>query len=164
MSGDQSPEARREARRDPDALHRLRSHFPPISAVNEDTFSAPETVGFGRARRHHSSGVEQYNLLAEQKASVAYASGQSQAGAGQSLFAPARPVEAAFISEVASHEFNTPITLVLGFTRHLRLSSPSRRITSKEVIRPFTTSGRQLALTRYQQSDLAPCRIFRKTM
>ena len=51
-------------------------------------------------------------------------------------------MKTAFI-EVASHEFNTPITLVLGLTELLRLCNPLRGSDQEhEILRQIMASGK----------------------
>ena len=168
MSGDQFL---REARRlKPDAIRMLFTGYADIqaviSAVNEGhifryilkPWDSVELEGIIH------QGVEQYDLLAERKRLVAelQAANLELVQANQEL-ARAGQLKTAFI-EVASHEFNTPITLVLGFTELLRLSSPSRTDHEQEIIRQITTSGRQLARLVTNMLTLLRAEDFRKTM
>src|SRR5262249_42778478 len=90
-------------------------------------------------------GIEQYQLLADRRRLIAEL---QQANArlveANAELARAGQLKTAFI-EVASHEFNTPITLVLGLTELLRLSNPDRTDQEQEILRQITSSGRQLA-------------------
>src|SRR5262249_8352677 len=90
-------------------------------------------------------GIEQYQLLADRRRLIAEL---KQANSGlveaNSELARAGQLKTAFI-EVASHEFNTPITLVLGLTELLRLSNPDRSDPEQEILRQITSSGRQLS-------------------
>ena len=72
-------------------------------------------------------------------------------------------LKTAFI-EVASHEFNTPITLVLGLTELLRLCNPSRSEQENEILRQITTSGKQLARLVTNILTLLRAEDFRKTL
>jgi signal transduction histidine kinase len=90
-------------------------------------------------------GIEQYDLLAERRRLI----GELQAANARLVeanneLAQAGQLKSAFM-EVASHEFNTPITLVLGLTDLLRLANPDRSDQEQEILRQITTSGRQLA-------------------
>jgi len=168
MSGDQFL---REARRlKPDAIRMLFTGYADIqaviSAVNEGhifryilkPWDSVELEGIIH------QGVEQYELLAERKRLVAelQAANLELVRANEEL-AQAGQLKTAFI-EVASHEFNTPITLVLGFTELLRLSSPARTDHEQEIIRQITTSGRQLARLVTNMLTLLRAEDFRKTM
>jgi signal transduction histidine kinase len=168
MSGDQFL---REARRlKPDAIRMLFTGYADIqaviSAVNEGhifryilkPWDSVELEGIIH------QGVEQYNLLAERKRLVAELQAANLGLVQANLeLARAGQLKTAFI-EVASHEFNTPITLVLGFTELLRLSSPSRTDHEQEIIRQITTSGRQLARLVTNMLTLLRAEDFRKTM
>ena len=90
-------------------------------------------------------GVEQYELLAERKRLVTelQAANIELVRANEEL-ARAGQLKTAFI-EVASHEFNTPITLVLGLADLLRLCGPPRSDQENEILRQITVSGKQLS-------------------
>ena len=71
-------------------------------------------------------GIEQYELLAERRRLIAeLQAANARLVEANGELARAGQLKTAFI-EVASHEFNTPITLVLGLTELLRLSNPDR--------------------------------------
>src|SRR5205823_9684923 len=72
-------------------------------------------------------------------------------------------LKTAFI-EVASHEFNTPITLVLGLTELLKLANPNRADDEREIIRQITTSGRQLSRLVTNMLTLLRADDFRRTL
>jgi signal transduction histidine kinase len=168
MSGDQFL---REARRlKPDAIRMLFTGYADIqaviSAVNEGhifryilkPWDSVELEGIIH------QGVEQYDLLAERRRLVAELQAANLELVQANLeLARAGQLKTAFI-EVASHEFNTPITLVLGFTELLRLSSPSRTDLEQEIIGQITTSGRQLARLVTNMLTLLRAEDFRKTM
>jgi signal transduction histidine kinase len=109
-------------------------------------------------------GIEQYQLLAERRRLIAEL---QQANArlveANSELARAGQLKTAFI-EVASHEFNTPITLVLGLTELLRLSNPDRSDPEQEILRQITSSGRQLARLVTNMLTLLRAEDFRKTL
>jgi signal transduction histidine kinase len=109
-------------------------------------------------------GIEQYNLLADRRRLI----GELQAANAQLVeanaeLARAGQLKTAFI-EVASHEFNTPITLVLGLTELLRLSNPDRADQEQEILRQITASGRQLARLVTSMLTLLRAEDFRKTL
>jgi signal transduction histidine kinase len=168
MSGDQFL---REARRlKPDAIRMLFTGYADIqaviSAVNEGhifryilkPWDSAELEGIIR------QGVEQYELLAERKRLV----GELQAAnleltRANVELARAGQLKSAFI-EVASHEFNTPITLVLGLTELLRLSNPERSERENEILRQISASGQQLARHVTHLLTLLRAEDFRKTL
>ena len=168
MSGDQFL---REARRlKPDAIRMLFTGYADIqaviSAVNEGHIFRYILKPWDSAELEGiiHQGVEQYNLLAERKRLVAELQAANLELVQANLdLARAGQLKTAFI-EVASHEFNTPITLVLGFTELLRLSSPSRTEHEQEIIRQISTSGRQLARLVTNMLTLLRAEDFRKTM
>jgi signal transduction histidine kinase len=109
-------------------------------------------------------GAEQFDLLAERRRLVT----ELQEANTRLLqineeLARAGQIKTAFI-EVASHEFNTPITLVLGLTDLLRLSNPSRPDQESEIIRQISTSGRQLARLVTNMLTLLRAEDFRRTL
>ena len=130
MTGDQLLRRARELK--PDAIRMLFTGYADIqaviSAVNEGhifryilkPWDSAELEGIIR------QGVEQYDLLAERRRLIAelQLTNAQLLGANEEL-ALAGKLKTAFI-EVASHEFNTPINLVLGLTELLKLSSTSR--------------------------------------
>ena len=77
--------------------------------------------------------------------------------------ARAGQLKTAFI-EVASHEFNTPITLVLGLTELLKLANPNRRDDEREILRQITASGRQLSRLVTNMLTLLRAEDFRRTL
>jgi signal transduction histidine kinase len=65
---------------------------------------------------------------------------------------------------VASHEFNTPITLVLGLADLLRLYNPHRPDPEQEVLRQIAASGQQLARLVRNMLTLLRTEDFRRTL
>jgi signal transduction histidine kinase len=109
-------------------------------------------------------GIEQYELLAERRRLIAeLQEANARLLAANSELARAGQLKTAFI-EVASHEFNTPITLVLGLTELLRLSNPNRSDQEQEILRQITSSGRQLARLVTNMLTLLRAEDFRKTL
>jgi signal transduction histidine kinase len=149
MSGDQFLREARQLK--PEAIRMLFTGYADmqavINAVNEGQiyryilkpWNTVELEGIIR------QGIEQFDLLAERRKLITQlqAANQELKGANQEL-ARAGQLKTAFI-EVASHEFNTPITLVLGLTELLRLSNAARPDQETEILRQITSSGRQLA-------------------
>ena len=122
-----------QARRlQPDAIRMLFTGYADIqaviNAVNEGhifryilkPWDAVELEGIIR------QAAEQYELLAERKRLIAeLQAANAQLTQANEELAEAGQLKSAFI-EVASHEFNTPITLVLGLSELLRLLNPDR--------------------------------------
>jgi signal transduction histidine kinase len=108
--------------------------------------------------------ADQYDLLAERKRLIA----ELQAANVQLLhaneeLARAGQLKTAFI-EVASHEFNTPITLVLGLTELLKLANPGRAEDEWDILRQITNSGRQLSRLVTNMLTLLRSEDFRRTL
>jgi signal transduction histidine kinase len=109
-------------------------------------------------------GIEQYELLAERRRLIAeLQAANARLVEANGELARAGQLKTAFI-EVASHEFNTPITLVLGLTELLRLSNPDRSDQEQEILRQITSSGRQLARLVTNMLTLLRAEDFRKTL
>ncbi|HZW32580.1 MAG TPA: hybrid sensor histidine kinase/response regulator [Isosphaeraceae bacterium] len=109
-------------------------------------------------------GIEQHALLAERRRLIAeLQAANAQLVSANAELARAGQLKKAFI-EVASHEFNTPITLVLGLTELLRLSNPNRPDREQEILRQITTSGRQLARLVTNMLTLLRADDFRRTL
>ena len=141
-----------QARRlQPDAIRMLFTGYADIqaviNAVNEGhifryilkPWDAGELEGVIR------QAAEQYELLAERKRLIAElqeANGRLQAANAE--LALAGQLKSAFM-EVASHEFNTPITLVLGLSELLRLMNPDRHEQERAIVERISQSARQLA-------------------
>jgi signal transduction histidine kinase len=134
----------------PDAIRMLFTGYADIqaviNAVNEGhifryilkPWDATELEGILR------QGAEQFELLAERKRLIAelQAANRQLTQANEEL-AEAGQLKSAFI-EVASHEFNTPITLVLGLSELLRLMNPDRSEQERALIERISSSARQL--------------------
>ncbi len=161
----------REARgRKPDTIRMLFTGYADIqaviNAVNEGhifryilkPWDSIELEGIIR------QGIEQYELLAERRRLIAeLQAANAQLVEANSELARAGQLKTAFI-EVASHEFNTPITLVLGLTELLRLSNPDRPDREQEILRQIVGSGRQLARLVTNMLTLLRAEDFRKTL
>jgi len=171
MPGMQGDAFLSQARRiQPDAIRMLFTGYADIqaviNAVNEGhifryilkPWDTVELEGIIR------QAAEQYDLLAERKRLIS----ELQAANCQLLhaneeLARAGQLKTAFI-EVASHEFNTPITLVLGLTELLKLSSPDRADDEREILRQITASGRQLSRLVTSMLTLLRAEDFRRTL
>ncbi len=77
--------------------------------------------------------------------------------------ARAGQLKTAFI-EVASHEFNTPITLVLGLTELLKMANSNPPDDEREILRQITASGRQLSRLVTSMLTLLRAEDFRRTL
>jgi signal transduction histidine kinase len=109
-------------------------------------------------------GIEQYDLLADRRRLIAELQAANvQLVEANSELARAGQLKTAFI-EVASHEFNTPITLVLGLAELLRLANPSRSDPENEILRQITASGKQLARLVTNMLTLLRAEDFRRTL
>jgi signal transduction histidine kinase len=109
-------------------------------------------------------GAEHYDLLAERRRLIAeLRAANAQLTQANEELARAGQLKTAFI-EVASHEFNTPITLVLGLTELLRLLNPNRSDPELEVLRQITASGRQLARLVTNMLTLLRAEDFKQTL
>ena len=108
--------------------------------------------------------AEQYELLAERKRLIVQLQEANArlTQANQEL-AEANVLKGAFI-EVASHEFNTPITLVLGLSELLRLLNPDRDPREREVVERIAGSARQLARLVANTLTLMRSEDFRHTL
>jgi signal transduction histidine kinase len=149
MSGDVFLAKARHAR--PDAVRILFTGYADIQAVIH-------AVNEGRIFRYIlkpwdptelegiiKQAVEQYELLAERKRLIEQLQDTNgQLTRANQELAEANLLKMAFI-EVASHEFNTPITLVLGLSELLRLLNPDRDPSEREVIDQIVGAARQLA-------------------
>ena len=168
MTGDQLLRRARELK--PDAIRMLFTGYADIqaviSAVNEGhifryilkPWDSTELEGIIR------QGVEQYDLLAERRRLITeLQSINTQLVSANEDLARAGKLKTAFI-EVASHEFNTPINLVLGLTELLKLSNVSRSDQEMEILRQITASGRQLARLVANMTTLLRAEDFRRTL
>jgi signal transduction histidine kinase len=149
MSGDVFLSQARRLR--PDAIRMLFTGYADIqaviNAVNEGNifryilkpWDAIELEGVIR------QGAEQYELLAERKRLIAeLQSANGQLKRANEELEEAGQLKSAFI-EVASHEFNTPITLVLGLSELLRLINPHRSEQEQALVERISDYARQLA-------------------
>jgi signal transduction histidine kinase len=108
--------------------------------------------------------VDQYELFAERRRLI----GELQEANAQLTrvngdLARADQLKSAFI-EVASHEFNTPITIVLGLTELLKLVNPDRSMEEQDILRRVSASGRQLAKLVTNMLTLLRSDDFRRTL
>src|SRR3954452_12629958 len=135
----------------PDAIRMLFTGYADIqaviNAVNEGhiyryilkPWDALELEGVIR------QAAEQYEILADRKRLIAeLQTANTQLTRANDNLAQAGQLKSAFI-EVASHEFNTPITLVLGLSELLRLLDPNRNPQERAILDRIATSSKQLA-------------------
>lgn len=168
MSGDVFLSQARQIQ--PDAIRMLFTGYADIqaviNAVNEGhifryilkPWDTNELEGIIR------EAAEKYNLLSERKELIAeLQEANIRLTHANDELARAGRLKTAFI-EVASHEFNTPITLVLGLTDLLRLSNPDRPAEECEILRQITNSGRQLSRLVTNMLTLLRAEDFRRTL
>jgi signal transduction histidine kinase len=154
----------------PDAIRILFTGYADIqaviNAVNEGNifryilkpWDAVELEGVIR------QAAEQYDLLAERKRLLAeLQTANLQLKRANQQLEEASQLKSAFI-EVASHEFNTPITLVLGHSELLRLLNPNRDEPEQAVVERISDSARQLAKLVTNTLTLMRANDFRQTL
>jgi signal transduction histidine kinase len=168
MTGDQLLKRARELK--PEAIRMLFTGYADIqaviSAVNEGhifryilkPWDSAELEGIIR------QGVDQYDLLAERRRLIAelQSTNAQLVTANQELARAGK--RKTTVNEVARHEINTPINLVLGFTELLKLSSVNRPDQEMEILRQITSSGRQLARLVTNMLTLLRAEDFRRTL
>ena len=171
MPGMQGDAFLSQARRtQPDAIRMLFTGYADIqaviNAVNEGhifryILKPWDTVELEGVIRQ---AAEQYDLLAERKRLIAeLQEANAQLVHANEELARAGQLKTAFI-EVASHEFNTPITLVMGLTELLKLANPNRPDDERDILRQITTSGRQLSRLVTNMLTLLRAEDFRRTL
>lgn len=149
MTGDQFLKHARDAY--PDAIRLLFTGYAEIQtvidAVNQGGIfryiHKPWDVG--ELEAVVAQAVAQFELLAERKRLVAELQGANSrlVDANREL-AETDQLKTAFL-EVASHEFNTPITIVLGLSELLKLMNPGREPREREIVDQIAESSGQLA-------------------
>lgn len=108
--------------------------------------------------------AEQYELLAERKRLIAeLQEANARLTRANEELARAGELKSSFI-EVASHEFNTPITLVLGLSELLRLLNPGRDEQERAIVDRISTAARQLAKLVLGTLTLMRADDFRRTL
>lgn len=137
-----------------------------INAVNEGhifryilkPWDATELEGIIR------QAVEKFELLDDRKRLVVelQAANARLTDANEEL-AQAGQLKGAFL-EVASHEFNTPITLVLGLSELLRLLNPARDAQELAIVERISSGARQLARLVAGMLTLTRAEDFRRTL
>jgi signal transduction histidine kinase len=168
MTGDAFLAQARQVR--PDAVRMLFTGYADIqaviNAVNEGRifryilkpWDPLELEGLVR------QAAEQYELLAERKRLIAeLQEANGQLTQANTELAEAGALKSAFM-EVASHEFNTPITLVLGLSELLKLLNPNRDPREAEVVDRIAGSARQLARLVASTLTLMRSDDFRQTL
>ena len=154
----------------PDAIRMLFTGYADIqaviNAVNEGhifryilkPWDALELEGVIR------QATEQYEILADRKRLIAeLQTANSQLTRANDTLAQAGQLKSAFI-EVASHEFNTPITLVLGLSELLLLLDPLRNEQERAILERISTSARQLAKLVTSTLTMMRADDFRRTL
>ncbi len=157
-------------RRHPDAIRMLFTGYADleavIRAVNEGNIFRYIVKPWDSAELESivRQAVEQYDLLAERKRLIVEL--REANGTLVNLnadLAEASQLKTAFI-EVASHEFNTPITLVLGLSELLMLSDPGRDEGDRQIIEQIARAARQLAKLVADTLTLMRANEFQRTL
>ncbi len=161
---------RRARQLKPDSIRMLFTGYADmqavISAVNEGNIfryilKPWDTVELESILRQ---GVEQFELLAERRRLISeLQEANSRLTQANGELDRSGRLKTAFI-EVASHEFNTPITLVQGLTELLRMSNSTRSESEGEILRQISSSGRQLARLVTNMLTLLKAEDFRRTL
>ncbi|MBY0397855.1 MAG: hybrid sensor histidine kinase/response regulator, partial [Thermoleophilia bacterium] len=108
--------------------------------------------------------AEQYELLADRRRLIDELSATNEKlRSANADLARTGQLKSAFI-EVASHEFNTPITLVLGLSELLRLLNPEREPQEAEIVERISGAARQLAKLVTNTLTLMRADDFRRTL
>ena len=108
--------------------------------------------------------AEQFDLLAERKLLIAdLSAANGRLVEANRELAESNELKSAFI-EVASHEFNTPITIVYGMSELLRLTNPDRQGTEREIIERLAGGARQLARLVATVLKMMRANDFRRTL
>ena len=168
MTGDQFLKAAREAR--PDAIRLLFTGYAEIqtviSAVNQGgifryinkPWDSEELEGVV------AQAASQYDILAERRRLVAELS-ESNAllVEANDRLVETDQLKTAFL-EVASHEFNTPITIVQGLSDLLKLVNPDREPQEREIVEQISDSAGQLAKLVGSMLKLLRAGDFRNTL
>jgi signal transduction histidine kinase len=149
MTGDQFLKNARELR--PDAVRLLFTGYAEIQtvidAVNQGGIFRYIHKPWDASELEAliAQAADQYELLAERRRLV------SQLREANALLVEANrdlaetdQLKTAFL-EVASHEFNTPITIVQGLSELLKLVNPDRDPREKEIVEQISESSAQLA-------------------
>jgi len=168
MTGDAFLAQARHVR--PDAVRMLFTGYADIqaviSAVNEGRIFRYILKPWdpGELEALIRQAAEQYELLAERKRLIVQLQdANAQLIRANQELAEANVLKGAFI-EVASHEFNTPITLVLGLSELLKLLNPGREPQEAEVIERIVGSAKQLARLVANTLTLMRADDFRQTL
>ncbi len=149
MTGDQFLKNARE--RSPDAIRLLFTGYAEIQTVIDAVNKGGifryihKPWDSGELEAVVAQAAEQYDLLAERKRLVAdlrEANGRLTEANGH--LEESDRLKTAFL-EVASHEFNTPITIVQGLSELLKLVNPDREPGEREIVDQIAESAGQLA-------------------
>jgi len=149
MPGDQFLKAARMVR--PDAVRLLFTGYAEIQtvidAVNQGGIFRYINKPWDSSELEFAiaQAAEQYELLEERKRLVAQLrEANTQLVEANRDLVEADQLKTAFL-EVASHEFNTPITIVQGLSELLRLHDPDREPEEREIVDQIADSAGQLA-------------------
>jgi signal transduction histidine kinase len=111
-----------------------------------------------------AQAAERYDLLAERRRLMAeLQAANAQLTKANQVLAEAGQLKSSFI-EVASHEFNTPITLVLGLSELLRLVNPNRPEQEQTIVSQIASGSKQLAKLVTNTLTLMRADDFRRTL
>ncbi len=149
MTGDQFFKAARQSH--PDTIRLLFTGYAEIqtviNAVNEGGIFRYINKPWepGELEVVVAQAAEQYDLLAERRRLIAQLKeANTQLTRANADLAETDQLKTAFL-EVASHEFNTPITIVQGLSELLKIVNPSRDPREQEIIEQISESSGQLA-------------------
>jgi signal transduction histidine kinase len=148
MTGDEVLARAREVQ--PDAVRLLFTGYADIQAVTR----AVNQGGIfryilkpwdpGELEAIVAQAVEQYNLVAERRRLLAeLQEANTRLTAANRELAESNALKTTFL-EVASHELNTPITIVQGLSDVLLLTNPDRDPEERQVVEQIAASTRQL--------------------
>ncbi len=152
----------------PDTIRMLSTGFADIQAVvraiNEGRIFRYILKPWDAVELEYTvrQAVEQYELLADRKRLIAQLQdANAQLTQANQELREADQLKTAFI-EVASHEFNTPITLVQGLSQLLLLTNPARDPKERGIVEQIAASSAQLGrlvssvLTLLQDGNYKP--------
>jgi signal transduction histidine kinase len=157
-------------RRNPEAIRMMFTGYADlqavINAVNEGhifryivkPWDTAELQGIMR------QAAALYDLIADRKRLIGeLREANSQLTAANHELAESSQLKSAFI-EVASHEFNTPITIVFGMSELLKLLNPRRDERERDIIERLAGGARQLARLVATILKLMKADDFRRTL
>jgi signal transduction histidine kinase len=154
----------------PDAIRMLFTGYADIqaviSAVNEGGIFRYMVKPWDTAELEWvvRQAAEQHDLLAERRRLIAeLQDANARLTKANRELEEASALKSAFL-EVASHELNTPITIVFGLSELLRLLNPNREQREREIIDRIAGGARQLARLVANLLKLMRADDFRRTL